>query len=195
MIARRLPTLRPGEVVELLGAAGVELERDVRPFHLRCRPHQRVGDDVAGHQRLRLHEILGAVRHAPIDACRRRRRSESACPAAAASVAGRCSSSASATSRQQLELQHRGPADQILGALRILDAGQLDEDVLRRPARWMIGSVTPNWSMRLRMVSSDCSRANSRRRCSSRLVSASWNVALPSCGAGVLRSSGWGSAP
>ena len=71
MMARRRPTLRAGEVVELLGAAGVELEGDVRPFELGRRPHQRVGDDVAGHQGLRFHQVLRR-RPAPGRRCGRR---------------------------------------------------------------------------------------------------------------------------
>ena len=30
----------------------------------------------------------------------------------------------------ELELEHRGPADQLLRALRVLDAGELDEDLV-----------------------------------------------------------------
>ena len=96
-------------------------ELDVRSFHLRRRPNARVGDHLAGHQRLPFERVRSLAVHLPADRIALLARENLGAGRRLRGIG---------TAGHQLELQNRRLADEILRALRVLDARQLNQDAV-----------------------------------------------------------------
>jgi len=107
------------DLAEQLGAARVEHEVDRHALGGGPGADARVGEDVAGHERAPLDEVRPPAPGVSLPVEHLHARS---------GVLGR---PGLRPGRHELELEERRLADQLLGALRILDAGQLDDDLVR----------------------------------------------------------------
>ena len=119
------PDVLRGEAVEGGAPHGVEHQLDVHALQLVAPADVGVGDGVPGHQRARLQQVGDLLAAHPgrsrtlvtVQDLAARRRTRTQRPLHVAALV------------HQLELQQRGLADERLGPLRILDSGQLDQDV------------------------------------------------------------------
>ena len=112
------PDVLRGHRVEDVRAAIVELDGDVRTLEPRAGTHARIGNDVAGHQHRCFDQVrlaAAGLRGAVEDFVAGRR-----------TVLDRVLHVLGVVN--QLEFEHRGFADQFLGALGVLDAGELHQD-------------------------------------------------------------------